>query len=75
MPEYMTQAEYRKLKTALTRAVNAKDPAKIIATCDKALARFDEVVAPDDWIRWQRAKEDAQWASRLPVPIPDLAPN
>jgi hypothetical protein len=60
MSDYtLTQAEFKRLKTKLTRAINSKDNAKIIKTCDEALAIFDEKGSPDDWSRWQRAKEDA----------------
>jgi hypothetical protein len=57
---YMTQKEYRNLKSALTRAINSKDQQRIVRTCTAALERFEECVAPDDWCRWQRAKEDAE---------------
>ena len=66
---YMEQAEYRKLKSALTRAINSKDQQRIVRTATAALARFEEVVAPDDWSRWQRAKEDAELQIRLGRPF------
>lgn len=55
----LTQAEFTKLKSKLTRAINSKDDAKIIKTCDEALEIFDAKGWPDDWRRWERAKEDA----------------
>lgn len=55
----LTQAEFKRLKTKLTRAINSKDDARIIKTVDEAMAIFDEKGHPDDWNRWNRAKEDA----------------
>jgi hypothetical protein len=57
------QSEYRKLKTALTKAERAGDPSKVIEEAERGLAHFEEIGAyPDDWSRWERAKEDAQVA-------------
>ena len=53
--------EYPKLKAALTRAKNSKDPKKIIATVDLAFARFEEIGYPDAWSTWENAKRDAEW--------------
>jgi hypothetical protein len=55
----LTQTEFVRLTTKLTRAINSKDDARIIRTCDEALVIFDEKGSPDDWNRWNRAKEDA----------------
>lgn len=60
----LTQAEFRKLKSKLTRAINSKDHDKIIATVDEAMSIFDDKGYPDDWNRWNRAKEDAIVAKR-----------
>lgn len=60
----LTQQEFRRLKTRLTRAVNSKDNDKIIHETTAALAIFEEKGYPDDWMRWQRAKEDAEFAKR-----------
>lgn len=56
------QNNYRKHKAALTRATNSGDPNKIIAACDAAFADFDtyEHGWPDDWHRWNIAKQDAE---------------
>lgn len=59
------QKEYRRQKTLLTRAVNAKEPKKIIDVCTNAFVVFDRIGWPDDWTRWQRAKEDAEWTVRF----------
>ena len=56
----LTQQEFRSLKTKLTRAINSKDPQRVLKTTSEALAIFDEKGHPDSWIRWQRAKEDAE---------------
>lgn len=51
--------EGRKLKGALTRAVNSGDRDKVILACANAVRVWDEVGAwPDDWSRWQRALDD-----------------
>lgn len=69
----LTQAEYRRLKTRLTRRLNDfKDKArwtgdradmanKLLDEVLYALDIFDEKGYPDDWHRWERAKEDAQY--------------
>ena len=55
-------AASRRFKSALTRAKNRKDHAKIIEVCDQALAEFDRVGYPDCWHLWQVAREDARYA-------------
>ena len=60
MSNTLTQAEYRRLKTRLTRAINKADPDKIIAEVDYAEAIFDDKGYPDLWYRWKRAREDAR---------------
>lgn len=54
------QREYRLLKGALTRAERSGKPEWIIEECEAALARFDVIGWPDDWSRWERAKNDAE---------------
>jgi len=61
MPDTLT-LNMRKHKSALTRAKNTKDPAKIIAACDTALASFDTHGWPDNWSLWERERQDAQFA-------------
>jgi len=73
--EYLTKAEYRSLKTKLTRAVNSKNDKKIIEVCKEALDIFEDKVAPDNWMNWQRAKEDAEYRlrrSQLPAGCPQI---
>jgi hypothetical protein len=55
------QRRFSKFKAQLTRAVNSGDPDKIIAACNA----FDDYYSdpqhepyPDDWSRWQRARDD-----------------
>ena len=54
------QKEYTKLKGRLTKAVKSKDPEKIIAEANHGLQRFEEIGFPDDWSRWECAKDDAK---------------
>ena len=56
---YLTVTEYRRLKTQLTRAINAKDPAKVLTACNTFLAVCSDRPWPDDWARWLRAADDA----------------
>jgi hypothetical protein len=60
--EFLTKAEFRQLKSALTRACNSGDGEKILATVEKAVSRFDECIWPDDWARWMIALQDAAYA-------------
>ena len=61
MSDYtLTQKEYSKLKSRLTRAINTKDPYKIIKEVNHAEAIFEEKGFPDYWMNWMRAREDAQ---------------
>ncbi len=55
----ITQTEYRKQKTALTRAVNSGDPLKVLATCQATLDAWTGSAWPDDWHRWRNAADDA----------------
>lgn len=63
MSDYtLSQAEYINLKKALTRAINTKDPQKVIDAARKAKAIFEAKGYPDDWSRWERASDDATFA-------------
>ena len=53
------------MKTRLTRVINQSDPQKIIQEVDYAEGIFEEQGYPDFWVRWQRAKEDAQTKLKL----------
>ena len=62
------QKQYRKLKSALNKAIKAKDWPKVIEEADRGLAYFEANAYPDDWNTWVRAKEDAeQEIKRAPV--------
>ncbi len=64
-PTGTPQEVFRKFKTALAKAVNAKDWPKVIAEADRFDAYYSRPGAepwPDDHHRWQRAKEDAEYA-------------
>jgi hypothetical protein len=58
---------HRGQRSRLTRAVNAGDPQRIVKVCEEAFAVFDTYAHgwPDDWSRWQRAKEDAEYTIRV----------
>lgn len=64
----LTQKEYNGLKASLTRAQNSKDPNKVIAECDRAIAIFEEKGYPDSWSNWERAKMDAEMAINYGTP-------
>ena len=60
----LSQAEYTKLKSKLTRAINSKNNDNIIKTCNEALTIFEAKGYPDSWSNWERAKDDAESAKR-----------
>jgi hypothetical protein len=62
MPYTLTQSELSQLKSKLTRALNSRDCQKIKKTAEEALAIFEQKGYPDSWSRWQRAKDDAEFA-------------
>lgn len=65
----LTQKEYKRLKTRLTKAVNSKDDDKIIKECNYALNIFNEKGYPDSWANWTRAKDDALIRKQLNAPV------
>ena len=69
--QYLTRKQFRQAKAALTRALNSKDPASVIATVDETLATWDagNFVYPDDWHRWERARSDADLAIAYGTPM------
>lgn len=62
--EYITKAEYAKLKSALTRAKNSGDPQKVLTAVEAAVKVFDSKIWPDDWAMWRIALEDAAHDAR-----------
>lgn len=63
--EYITKAEYAKLKSSLTRAKNSGDPMKVLAAVEAAVAVFNEKIWPDDWAMWRISLEDAAQEARM----------
>lgn len=57
----------KRQRAALTRAINSKDPVKVVKACKAAVDEWNRpgMAWPDDWSRWQRALHDAlpmnQW--------------
>jgi hypothetical protein len=53
---------FARQKGALTRAVNSKDPEKVILTCTKTVREWSKPpfdgAWPDHWSHWQRALDD-----------------
>jgi hypothetical protein len=47
-----------KLRAKLTRAINSGESKKVLSAVEEAYAIFDKEGYPDDWSRWERAKED-----------------
>lgn len=67
---YMTKREFTNAKAALTRVINKGDPQAIIDHVNKTFADWDDknMAWPDDWARWERAREDARWKLRKDAP-------
>ena len=72
----ITQAEYSNLKRRLTTAQNKVKNAPegdkkkaaaqaVVAEAERAEGIFNTKGHPDDWSRWERAKEDAQMVIRF----------
>lgn len=61
--EYISNADYRRQKAALTRAVNSGDPRRVLATVEKTLGEWRGKAWPDDWNRWRIALEDAAYSA------------
>ena len=67
---YMTRAEYTGYKSRLTRVINrymAADPLEVVRYVDSVFAKWNALgmAYPDDWSRWQRARDDALAALRF----------
>lgn len=60
--KYLTAAQYRAAKARLTRAVNSGDHQKVVDTVSAQYAEWDDgdYAYPDDWHRWERARQDAR---------------
>lgn len=66
MTVYISNADFRRQKGALTRAINSKDPHKVIAACVKVTDEWAGKAWPDDWHRWNIALSDACLTLRIP---------
>ena len=62
--EYMSNQEFRKHKSALTRAKNSSDPERVLKAVEDAVSRFNETIWPDNWASWRIALEDAAEAAQ-----------
>lgn len=63
MTAYMSNTEWSGWKRKLTIA-QKKGPEAVVEVCRAFFARESEVCLPDDWARFQRAAEDAQFELR-----------
>ena len=61
----LTQREYVRLKSRMTRAKNSGNPHKVIAEAEYAVNIFNAHGWPDSWPTWRNALEDASWKLRL----------
>ena len=71
-------AMIRRQRAALTRAVNSRDPAKVILAAQKAVSEWNQpgMAWPDDWSRWQRALDDVlPWNQRILLDDLPATPN
>lgn len=59
MTAYVTNEEYRRQKSALTRAINSGDPLKVLTTVERTLNAWEDKAWPDAWSRWRTALDDA----------------
>ena len=74
MTNYISQADYRRQKSALTRAVNSGDPKKVEATIIKTVGEWNDghYAWPDDWHRWQNALDDSRPWNAPYIDITDI---
>jgi len=61
MTTYLTNQQFKAAKAALTRAVRSGDRQRVIDHVAATFDRWDrdDVAYPDDWHRWERARQDA----------------
>lgn len=57
--EYISNADYKRQKTALTRAINSRVPEQVLVACERVLDQWRGKAWPDDWHRWSIALYDA----------------
>lgn len=56
---YVDRATHKKLGAQLTRAMNLKDPVKVLTAVEAALDAWEGKAWPDNWHRWNAALGDA----------------
>lgn len=71
MTNYLTKAQMSAAKSRLTRALNSKDPERVIAEVDRTFAEWEDgdYAFPDNWHRWNIARTDATMALAYGVPM------
>ncbi len=65
------QKRFVRFKSQLTRAQNTKDPHKVLVACEAFFGYYDRAESdpfPDDWHRWERARDDAKFALQRAQP-------
>jgi hypothetical protein len=62
--QYLTKQQFSNAKRRLTIALRSGDARKVIAEVDATFADWNDgdYAYPDDWARWQRARDDAEMA-------------
>lgn len=65
--QYLTKGQYRAAKTRLTKAIRSGNHQKVIDVVTETFDEWDagDFAWPDDWSRWERARQDAEFALRL----------
>ena len=63
MSNYITNDQWSKWRTKLTRAVNSGNPDKVFDVVDAwhLFIQEGDCAYPDDWARFDRAEMDARW--------------
>jgi hypothetical protein len=61
--KYLTKTQYSAAKARLTRAINSGNPHLVVDTVTAQYREWDngDYAYPDDWHRWERAREDARF--------------
>lgn len=74
MTNYLSAAQFRAQKSALTRAINSGDAQKVEAAVIKAVTEWNDggYAWPDDWNRWQRALDDSRPWNAPQIDITDI---
>jgi hypothetical protein len=61
---YLSKGQFRAAKARLTRAINSGNPHTVKEVVAETFAEWDRgnYAYPDDWHRWERASQDADFA-------------